>query len=269
MATAQHDAASQALIDKLRLENEAFFAEAKAGLTSLFAKARQKNELHFALSLIHEMRGIQGPGFNTTDECFVAIEDYLSFLKSDATPSRLKVRVALAFYCHLGEASGFYEIPKNMLRVAEGQNHSLWPFRDIVEIHKTTGDVIAPNANKVMKNLAGHSATLGMTKLADVFKNLIDSDLRNGFSHADYVVWNDGIRLPKRNGGGGLIVSYERFDFHLNRALGFFHILKEIRQKALESYNPPKTFRGHLANSPETNCTVSFEPSGNFTIKCG
>lgn len=261
------DAAKQALIDKLKLENEAFYKVAEAELTSLFEKARQKNELHFALSLIHEFRGIQGPGFNTTEECFVAIEDYLSFLKKDATPDRLKVRVALAFYCHLGEASGFYEIPKNMLRVAEGLNHSTMPFRDIVEIHKVTGNAIAPNANKVMKDLAGHSATLGLTKLADVFKNLIDSDLRNGFAHADYIVWNDGIRLPKRNGGGGLIVTYERFDFHLNRALGFFHILKDIRQKALESYNPPKTFRGRLANSPEGNWTVSFDPNVGFTIQ--
>ena len=131
----------------------------------------------------------------------MAIEDYVSYLNNTPETSRLKIRIALSFYCHLAEASGFYEVPKNMLRVAGRANSTIfWPFKEsIVEIHRTTGEAIAPNANKVMKNLAGHSETLGYRKLAGVFKELFDSDLRNGFAHADYVVWDDGIRLTKRN----------------------------------------------------------------------
>ena len=156
-----------------------------------------------------------------------------------------------------------------MLRVAEGKQHNLWPFKEIVESHRITGEAIAPNANKVMKNLAGHSETLGYRKLAQVFKELFDSDLRNGFAHADYVVWNDGIRLTKRNGGIGQIITYERFNFLLNRAINFFMTLRAVRQKFMEFYNPPRTFRGRLGNAPEGDCTVSFEPNGVFTIKCG
>jgi hypothetical protein len=262
-------AQKQALVEKLRLENEAFLSKAQEALNELFEAAKQKDELHFTLSLNPEFRGLQGPGFNSAEECHVAIEDYVSYLNNTPETSRLKIRIALSFYCHLAEASGFYEVPKNMLRVAEGKQHNLWPFKEIVEIHRTTGEVIAPNANRVMKNLAGHSGTLGYKKLADVFKELFDSDLRNGFAHADYVVWNDGIRLTKRNGGTGQIISYERFNFLLNRAIGFFMILRAVRQKFMESYNPPRTFRGRLANSPEGDCMVSYEPPGVFTIKCG
>lgn len=255
------------LAEKFRLENETFLAKTEAALIRLFEAAKNKNELHFALSLTPEFRGIQGPGFNSADECFAAIKDYTDFINS-APESRLRIRVALAFYCHLAEASGFYEIPKNMLRIAEGKNHNLWPFREIVESHKITGQAIAPNANKIMKDLAGHCSQAGFPDLAEIFKNLFDSDLRNGFAHADYVVWPDGIRLTKRNGGLPEIVSYERFSFLFNRGVNFFAVLQNVRTKFVSMYNPPRTFRGRLANSPEADCTVSFE-DGALKITVG
>ncbi len=108
----------------------------------------------------------------------------------------MKCRVALSFYCHLAEASGFYEVPKNMLRIAGGESHVLWPFINLVQSHKQTGDRIAPNANKVLKDLTGHAKELGFDELAEVFRDAFDPDVRNGYAHADYIVWNDGLRLP-------------------------------------------------------------------------
>ncbi len=53
-----------------------------------------------------------------------ASDEYIAFLnEGELTP--LKARIALAFHCHMSEASGFYEIPKNMLRVAEGGSYNL------------------------------------------------------------------------------------------------------------------------------------------------
>ena len=265
-----NDAQKQALVEKLRLENEAFFAVARSCLKELFEKARQKNQLHFCFSLNPEFRGCQGPGFSSTEECFVAINEYISYLQDERNTGRIKIRIGLMFYCHLSEASGFYEVPKNMLRVVEGKPHILWPFKDIVETHRTTGEKIAPNANKVMKDLAGHSADLGLMQLAETFKNLFDADLRNGFAHADYVVWPEGILLTKRNGGEKQFITYERFNHLLNRAVNFFSILHEVIHESVESYDPPKTFRGKLGDAPEGDCTVSFLPSsGEFSIRCG
>jgi hypothetical protein len=42
--------------------------------------------------------------------------------------------------------------PKNMLRIASGEDYNLWPFEHLVEHHRASGAVIAPNANKVMKD---------------------------------------------------------------------------------------------------------------------
>jgi hypothetical protein len=258
--------------DALKRGAEQLLKDAGDALTDLFEAARQKNELQFVFALNPEFRGTRGPGWNSAEECFVAMGDYVRFLNdsNDNKPElqRLRIRVALAYYCHVSEASGFYEVPKNMLRVAEGKNYIITPFMDMVESHKVTGDAIAPNANKILKDLIGHCYALAFKKLAGVLNTLFDSDLRNGFAHADYVIWDDGIRLTKRNGGIPRIVPYDEFNVQIGKAVGFFETLADVRRGFLEIYNPPKTFRGKLGDAPETDCTVSYVPGVGLSIQC-
>lgn len=239
--------------------NTVFFEKAEAGLRQLFELAKAKNELHFALSLAPEFRGCQGPGWNTAEDAHSAFSEYLEFLNEGPFTS-LKARVALAFYCHLAEASGFYEMPKNMLRVAEGEKYNLWPFQKLVEKHKVSGAIVAPNANKVLRDLAGHSKNLGLDALAEVFRDSFDADLRNGYAHADYIVWDDGIHLRKRNGGYPKLVSWPEFNGHFQRGINFFHLLGQIIDGYMKSYNPAKKVRGQLADEPEAVWTIHADP---------
>jgi hypothetical protein len=205
----------------LDASNEEFYENTRRGFRELFEAAKAKNELHFALSLDAEMRGMQDAAWSTAADAHRAFDDYLQFLQ-EGEPSRLKTRVALAFYCHLAEASGFYEIPKNLLRVADGERFRPWPFADLVQKHRITGDEIAPNANRVIKDLAGHAEEAGFHQLAMVFRDAFDSDIRNGYVHADYVVWRDELRLPKRNGGQARQIHMLEFQGYLERAVNFF-----------------------------------------------
>src|SRR5688572_4885959 len=147
--------------DSFGAGNDEFFEKTKRAVRDLFDRARSKNEIDFAFSLNPEFRGEQDAGWSTAEDADLAFTEYLAFVNERPLTS-LKARVALAFYCHLAEASGYYEIPKNMLRVVDGRPYSLWPFQDLVEQHKRTGAVIAPNANKVLRDLAGHAAALGL-----------------------------------------------------------------------------------------------------------
>ena len=90
-------------IQRLIGENEAFYDKTEQAFLSLFETAKRKNELHFALSLNSEFRGMQDPGWSTADDAQVAFRDYLEFIKEGRLTS-LKVRVALAFYSHVAEA---------------------------------------------------------------------------------------------------------------------------------------------------------------------
>jgi hypothetical protein len=254
--------------DALKKANLLFYEKANKSVHHLFDLAKEKNELHFAFSLAAEFRGMQDPGWNTAMEAHGAFEEYMEFMKKNPDTG-FNARVALAFYCHLAEASGFYEIPKNMLRVAEGQRYKAWPFEEIVEPHKKTGESIAPNANKVIRNLVGHATTLGLNNMAEVFRDAFDSDVRNGFSHADYVIWNDGIRLPKRNGGTKRIVSWSEFNALLERGINFFNLLSEVVQEYRDSYNPPKVVRGQSGDAPECDWTICCNPeTKTFSFSC-
>src|SRR5688572_17520246 len=175
--------------DNAALDNTAFFEKIDRAFRGLFDLARQRNELHFAMALMPEMRGIQNPGWNTAAEAHQAFDDFVEFLNANKG-SRIRNRVALAFYCHASEESRFYEIPKNRLRIAGGESHVLWPFMHLVETHKLTGQRVAPNANKVMQDLAGHAQTLNFQELSEVFRDAFDSEIRNGYAHADYVIWD-------------------------------------------------------------------------------
>lgn len=239
--------------------NTAFFEKAEKSFRELFDLAKSKNELHFALSLAPEFRGCQGPGWSTAHDAHTAFGEYLEFL-NDGPFTALKARVALAFYCHLAEASGFYEIPKNMLRVSEGEKYNLWPFQKLVERHKVSGAIVAPNANKILRDLAGHSKDLGLDSLSEVFRDAFDPDLRNGYAHADYIVWDDGIRLRKRNGGQPKIVTWPEFNAHFQRGINFFHLLSNLVQEYMHSYHPAKQVRGQLAEEPESVWTIHSDP---------
>jgi hypothetical protein len=239
--------------------NLAFHEKAEKAFRRLFDAARAKNELHFALSLNAEFRGLQDPGWNTAAEAHLAFNEYLEHLKT-AAATPLNARIALGFYCHIAEASGFYEVPMNLLRVTEGRRFNLWPFRDLVEQHKLTGNQIAPNANKVLRYLSGNAKNLGFGELAEVFRDAFDADLRNGYAHADYVIWDDGVRLPKRNGGQPRTVSWPEFTALLNRGINFFNLLTGTVREYRDSYNPPKQVKGRLADEPEAVWTIHSDP---------
>jgi hypothetical protein len=250
----------------LARENEAFFAKAETALRELFDKARTANELQFVFSLMPEFRGCQDAGWNTAIEAQRAFDEYLAFLnEGELTP--LKARVALSFYCHLSEASGFYEIPKNMLRVAGGGFYNPWPVQDLVEAHRRTGNVIAPNANKVLRDLAGHAETLLLHRLAEVFRDAFDPDLRNGYAHADYVLWDDGVRLRRRNGGNPKLVTWREFHHRFERGINFFNILRQLVEEYVRSYHPARQVGGRWVDGRPSHAVARFDPtSGSFSI---
>lgn len=253
----------------LKQENEAFYEKAESSLRRLFNAARAKHELHFAMALMPEMRGLQDAGWNTAHETQVAFHEYLEFIER-LEPSRMKSRIALSFYCHLSEASGFYEVPKNMLRITEGKSHVLWPFRDLVQKHRKTGNIIAPNANKVLRDLAGHAKTLGFDELAEVFRDAFNPDIRNAYAHADYIVWDDGLRLPMRNGGYAKCLPWDEFTLLFERGINFFNILQELISEYIQSYDPPKTIKASLQNEPPVDWTIYYDPaSKSFGITSG
>jgi hypothetical protein len=246
-------------------ETEAYLNKFDAAFLELCDVAKHKNELQFVMALCPEFRGEQGPGWCTWEESCRAYDDYMKFIEEGEMTS-IKVRVALSFYCHLSEASGLYECPKNLLRIAGGETYSMWPFLELNKKHAETGKVVAPNANKVFRDLIGHAKSLGFLDLADVLRDAFDPDIRNGYAHADYIVWTDGLRLSRQSGGHPKVISWDAFDQAFLKAINVFTIIRETIREKLSDYSTPKILIGNFGTGPNFEWEVKLDKEGRLSI---
>lgn len=239
--------------------NREFYEIAELALRDLFERAKATNELQFAMALMPEIRGAQDAGWSTAHESVEAFDEFGEHLRSIGTDKRVRVRIALAFYNHVSEGAGFYEIPKKLLLTIEGKGNNIIPFQDLVEQHRVTGENISPNSNRIFKDLIGHSTELGLEKLAETFAGAFDPDVRNAVAHADYIVWQNGLRIRRRNGGQPRVILWPEFDAIINRGLNLFNAIRTIAHEYIVSYETPKTIRSRLNER---------EPESDFTIYC-
>lgn len=263
--------AEQNDFDQIKDPNQEFYDKAVRALTDLCERAKAAHELHFVMALMPEFRGLQDAGWSTAHEAMRAYEEFSALVKSLSPEEHVRPRVVLAFYAHVAEGSGFYEIPKKLLLTIEGRGNNVFPFQGLVERHRTTGEVMAPNANRIMKDLIGHAAALGLTELAEVFRDAFDPDLRNAVAHADYIIWQDGLRLRRRNGGQPRVIPWTEFDAMISRGLKLFSFIRQIVEGYVRSYDPPKTIRSKMTeNEPERDYTLYFDPrTGAFGLTTG
>ena len=248
-------------------DNKEFLLKAEQAFKALFKKAKETDELHFAFSLSPEFRPYK---INTALDAQNAFKDYYDFLhNNDKSP--IHVRIALAFYCHIAEASGFWEIPKNLLCIIEGNKYNLIPFGDLVKKYGDKEGSILPSANKVMRSLMKYSQKMGFHDLAEVFKDAFDPDIRNGYAHADYALLNEGVCVGSRY-GKERIINWDEFNLLLHKAVNFYMVFIGVLQENLSYYDPPKVIKGVLSDregEPEGTWEISYKADGTFVIKGG
>jgi hypothetical protein len=212
---------------------------------------------------------MQDAGWNSAIEAHRTLADYQELLKLTPPDTTLRVRIGLSLYAHLSEAAGFYEVPKNMMRIASGEDYNLWPFMPLVVKHASSGERIAPNATKVMKDLLGHATSLGLDDFKDLVLETFDFDVRNGYAHADYVIWDDGLRLPKRNGGQPKVVPFNDLGLRVNKSIYLFSALTETIEQSMKAYQIPKRTKGRMnSRDPIMPAIISYSENG-FSIQVG
>jgi hypothetical protein len=249
-------------VKKLEEENAQFFEKTERALKELFNAAKKKSELHFALALSPEVRGYKSKPASTTMDLFRAFDKYIDFI-NEGERDDFKLRTGLSFYCQLAEASGFYEVPKKMLLVVDtGLQASMTPFAHLATKHKVTGNLIAPNTNKIFKDLAGHAKNSGFDELSEVFRDAFNHDLRNAYAHGDYLISEYGLWLSEKTGGAQKkLLSFPHFYQAINRGIGFFEILRNVVRENVEFYITPRFLIGRLVpEEPLSDCQIYYLP---------
>jgi hypothetical protein len=229
-------------------------------LSYLLAFARQINELDFAASLSGEFRGMQDAGWATTITAHEVFEEISTHTARGRPRSKAEIRVLLFLYCQLAEAGGVYETLKNMMGIITLKPYLLWPFQDLVRVRQQPTRLIGPNANATFRDLAKTAHAIGMPGLASVLEEAFRDDIRNGICHADYVIWEDGLRLRRRNGGQASRLTYDEVNVALTKGVGFFDIHKAYISEAILSFHPARTVIGRFSANFPAPWTIHADP---------
>jgi hypothetical protein len=214
-----------------------------AVLAQLFAFARARDEVDFAMSLMPEMRGAQDAGWKTAEEAMYAFHEGMELLRS-SDQDRAAVRSLLYRYLCISEAGGLYEVVRNLIGVVGSEIYRLWPFIDITERHARTGGVKTPNANRIFRTLAERAEAVGLIDLAGVLSDVFDDDLRNAIAHADYIIWPTGLRLRKRNGGYPYELPWTILSQKIRKGFCFLDLLNQYIEQSRSSYVEPRKVVG-------------------------
>lgn len=235
----------------------------------LFKFSRRMSELDFAGSLSGEFRGAQDAGWSTTITAEQVYEELGERLAAAPIGSIAELRIILLLYSQLSEAGGVYESLKNMMGIVENSPYNLWPFQGLVRVRENPKRVIGPNANATFRDLATHAKKIGMAGLSSSLENVFRDDVRNGICHADYILWGDGLRLRRRNGGFASRVEYSEILNVVGIGLAFFETLRTLRSDAIRSFDPPREIIGRFSANPPMAHTVGYNPeTGSFSISC-
>lgn len=218
------------------------------------------NELDFAASLGGEFRGMQDAGWSTKITAADVRQELNTYLTRDSQLTTAEYRIVLLLYCQLAEAGGVYESIKNVMGVITAVPYNLWPFQNLVRVRKQPKAIIGPNANKTFRDLADKAKAIGMPRLATLLAETFRDDIRNGIAHADYVIWPDGLRLRRRNGGSVYAIPHEDVVTAVVRGIAFFDILQDHNRTAMDFYNPPKEIVGKFSGNFPMPWTVHADP---------
>lgn len=245
-----------------------YFVDLATELSRLYGFARQMNELDFVASLSGEFRGMQDAGWSTTLTAAAVRDELNAYLGKTEPLSVPEYRVVLLLYSQLSEAGGVYESIKNIMGIITSVPYNLWPFQKLVRVRKQPSAVIGPNANKTFRDLAETVRAIGMKRLSELLAIAFRDDIRNGIAHADYIIWSDGLRLRRRNGGAVYRVDHDEVVEAVNRGVTFFDILMDHHRESYKFYNHPKEIVGKFSSNFPMPWTVHADPEkGLFSIR--
>jgi hypothetical protein len=248
------------------LKPNEYLLELNEQLTYLFAFVREINELDMAGALFQEFRGMQAVGWRTVLTAHEVFKEMRELVSSGRKLTTAEYRQFLCLYVQLSEAGGIYETLLNLIGVAQSKPYNMWPFQDLVKSRNAPRRVIGPNSNAMFRKLSEESNSIGMNKLSLLLEMAFRDDIRNGISHADYIIWDDGLRLPKRNGGSSVTLTHAAVRDALNIGMLFFELFDRLQGDAMSKYRPAKEVVGQFSENPPMLYTVEFHKDGMFSI---
>lgn len=165
--------------------------DSKKIIDDLFNSAKKQDEFAYIFALLGINSGIEDIGWQPISETWNLFQDLISIAN---TPLQIhtQIRLMLLAYCQITEASYIYHVIYNMLLCAEGEIPKVFNFLDQYK------NGIPPSVKTKLKLIEAKAARNGHESIAEKMKSIFDASLRNAVSHADFILYQNEVRLKHK-----------------------------------------------------------------------
>lgn len=140
---------------------------------------------------------MQDADWDPFEESKAAFEDYNRLLQLDeSTLSQAgHWRIGLLMYCQAVEMTAPQEFLANLLRILGGGKYHIKPFGSLGRINKKRPfSWVPPSAPVKYRELRRLAVACGQQILSNYIDQFFDEDIRNAFSHSDYIMSGEHFR---------------------------------------------------------------------------
>lgn len=176
-------------------------------LDDMFNKAMATKGFNTICTLLR-VGGMSDANWDPFEESRDAMDDFnwiLDIAGKERT-LRTQTRVALLMYCQLIEMTAPHEILVNLLRCIHGDDYSLSPLSHLGRSKKDVlFSYVPPSAKAKFKYICEKAREYGVVDLANAIDTFFSDEIRNAFSHSDYIITDTYFRYTS----GGLAKQIE------------------------------------------------------------
>jgi hypothetical protein len=188
-----------------------------------------------AICTLLRVDGMQEAGWDPLEESEAAFKDYnwhLNKAKSDELSDKSQWRIGLLMYCQACEMSAVHDMLANLLRIQLNQPYRVDPLSSLRR-KKRMWKWYPPSAKVKWDKLRRMAEEAGKNDLVRLIDNVYDDQVRNAFSHSDYIISDLDFRWTE----GGLPgqIPLQRVSNLISNALTFFSFFIGIRNRLLTS----------------------------------
>ncbi len=202
-------------------------------LSDLFWSAFRKAPFE-VLCAVLRVSGMQDADWDPFEESKSAFEDYNALLRlDDATLSSAgRWRIGLLMYCQAVEMTAPQEFLANLLRVLGGEKYHIKPFGSLGRTNKKKAfSWVPPSAPVKYRELKRLAAKCNQSALCDHIDQFFNEDIRNAFSHSDYVLSCEHFRWTES--GLAQQRSLDMVNLTVRNCFRFFSVLLWLHNQVL------------------------------------
>jgi len=208
----------------------------------LFMKAFEVNQFD-ALCTLLRVGGMADANWDPFEESRISFEDYnwsIEKAKKERHPNSA-FRFALLMYCQAVEMTAPHEIMANMLGCILGSKYVISPFAKYIKRKKNVlFSDIPPSATVKFRHIKILCERANNTELPKAIDTFFDEDIRNAFSHSDYILTDSNFRT--RKGGLPQQETLEILANKLDRCFDFYGAFIYLHRRWLKELNNTRTY---------------------------